>query len=413
MNYIGGNQVVVDLDSRSRHDMVGPFRIVVSGFSRYAETVHSLPLLERIKLVLVTDFVGESYLPGNLPIIGIRLIGHADTDPQGEQHEPGLERKISEKRVAAIENDLKDSIARSMWMHSGRNAGPKPDQIRWVSSGGGASQPNEENLKRGKTHANMTEQDRKLNRRVQIFLEPGPTPVPEPVDPWGLVIQGTKQWERRQKEAGAGSQRQPVRPGVQPPPLPPSPLFDPKFRAPKNKDEYIEFKCSILEKLKKFDVDTTLSTLKDIFLKDPSETSDWTNSGRQFIDEIEKRRTEKDKEWWRDEDCGQQPPPAARKVRLVIEPRVVTVKRGGDAVVKVSVVNRPYGGSIEINLHSLPAKVTAPITKIPEERERDYTVIQLHAAADAPVATVRSVFANAYYPNVVTLQSDMFTVNVE
>ena len=81
MKYTGRNQAIFDLDRFSRHDMPGPFRMVIHKFSRYAETVESLPLLERMKLVLVTDFVVESFLPGNLPIMSIQLIGHADTDP--------------------------------------------------------------------------------------------------------------------------------------------------------------------------------------------------------------------------------------------------------------------------------------------------------------------------------------------
>src|SRR4030095_9189878 len=102
MNYLGGNQVVIDLDSRSTHDMLGPFRMVVRGFSRYAETAHSLPLLEQIKLVIVADFVVESFLPGNLPVTGMRLIGHADTDPEREHREPGFLQRISEKRASEI-----------------------------------------------------------------------------------------------------------------------------------------------------------------------------------------------------------------------------------------------------------------------------------------------------------------------
>jgi hypothetical protein len=64
---------------------------------------------------------------------------------------------------------------------------------------------------------------------------------------------------------------------------------------PHNKDQYTTFKCSVLDQLKKFDVDTALGSLKDMLLKDPSQTSDWTNSLRQMVDEIDKRRRESQK----------------------------------------------------------------------------------------------------------------------
>jgi hypothetical protein len=34
MDYLGGNQAVFDLDSRSTHDNPGPFRMVVHNYSR-------------------------------------------------------------------------------------------------------------------------------------------------------------------------------------------------------------------------------------------------------------------------------------------------------------------------------------------------------------------------------------------
>jgi hypothetical protein len=85
MNYTVGNRTVVDLDSAATHDTPGPFRMIVRGFSRYAETAESLPLLERVKLAIVVDFILDSFLPGNLPIMAVRLIGHADTDPDRER----------------------------------------------------------------------------------------------------------------------------------------------------------------------------------------------------------------------------------------------------------------------------------------------------------------------------------------
>jgi hypothetical protein len=400
MNYLGGNQVVIDLDSRSTHDMLGPFRMVVRGFSRYAETAHSLPLLEQIKLVIVADFVVESFLPGNLPVTGMRLIGHADTDPEREHREPGFLQRISEKRASEIARELKNRIAWATWMYSGRSSGPRPDQIRWLTSGVGDSQPDEENMKHGKTHANMIEADRKLNRRVRIFLEPGTTPVLDPDDARESVLDATRKWWQKERETN---------------PKPTSPL-DPTLPGPQNKAEYIRWKCGVLEQLKKFDVDTAASTLKDLFLKDPSQTSDWTNSVRQMVDEIDKRRKEGEKEWWRDEDCPQEPPSPVSKPRLIVEPRTVTLKRGGAAMVKVSVVDRPFAGSIEVELRLLPAKVAAPRRFIPSYQ--NFVEIPLDVAPDAPASTERWVFADGYYPKTndpkgVKLQSDPFTVVVQ
>lgn len=294
MNYTGVNQAVSDFDTRTTHNMPGPFRSVVRGFSRYAETVDALPLLERIKLVIIIDFIVESFLPGNLPIISMRLVGHADTDPQREQREPGFLQKISKKRAEELERYLRNDIARRTWTFSILNntpvpAGPRPDQIRWVSSGAGASQPDEENVRRKKTHANMTEAGRKLNRRVEIFIEPGLTPVPQPTDPRVRIGMTLLEVLDLLKQ-------------IHPPnPLPPW-MWDPRVPGTLNRDEWKRFKKMVKERLKVVDVDTVLSTLKDMILKDPSQTSDWTNSLRQMVDEIEKRRREGQKEWWKDDD---------------------------------------------------------------------------------------------------------------
>lgn len=247
MDYTGVNQVFFDLDSSSTHAMPGPFRMVVRGFSRYGDTVDSLPIPERTKLVIVTKFVLESFLPGNLPILGIRLVGHADTDPQREQREPGFIQRISEKRAAEIERYLKNDVARGsstiiIFKNAPVPAGPRPDQIRWQSSGVGASQPDEENKRGHKTHANMTEQDRQLNRRVQIFLEPGSTPVPQPqpTDLLEVLRKTIREWYWF--------------PDPPRPPILPPWFWDPKFPGPVTRDQFKKLKCALLERLKKFDV---------------------------------------------------------------------------------------------------------------------------------------------------------------
>jgi hypothetical protein len=370
--------------------------MVVHNCSRYAETVASLPILERIKLVVVIVFIVECFLPGNLPVMGVKLMGHADFDPERERREPGFLERISEKRAAEVLTELKNSVDRGTWVFGGRKAGPDPAQIRWLSWGVADREPAEENIKRKRTIANMTEADRMLNRRVEIFLEPGATPVPQPTDLGDLILRILRDWYRDH--------------GGNAPPIPPP--FDPNFPGPgpRNKGEYNAFKCAMLDQLKKFDVDTALSSLKDLILKDPSQTNDWTNSFRQMVDEIAKRVKEGQKEWWRDDDCPQPPPPPVKKPRLVVEPRVVNIARGGNAKVKVTVLDRPYAGMIQITLRNLPAKVTAPPRAIYDFP--NFVEIPLDAAADAPVTTESFVFAEAYYRAGETLKSDGFTVNV-
>jgi hypothetical protein len=405
MDYLGGNQVVLDLDSSSTHDNAGPFRMVVHNFSRYADTVETLPILERIKLVVIADFIVESFLPGNLPVMGVKLIGHADFDPQRERREPGFLQRISDKRATDVETELLNRVDRGTWVFNPRKNGFRPDRMRWLSWGVADREPAEENIRRGRTIANMTEEDRKLNRRVEIFLEPGPTPVPDN-DLADKILDALKNWQRDHP------------PGDGPPPLPPW-MWDPNFPGPgpRNRNEYNDFKCAMLDKLKSFDVDKAVDTLKDMFLKDPSQTNDWTNSVRQMIDEIDKRRREGLKEWWRDDDCPQPPGPLpVKRPRLIVEPRVVNITRGGDAKIKVTVQDRPYAGSIQIDLRVLPLKVTAPRRAIPSYQ--DFVEIPLDAAADAPVTTERSVFADATYPDKGSpvggnLKSDLFTVNVQ
>jgi hypothetical protein len=399
MNYTGGNQAVVDLDRAATHKMPGPFRMIIRGFSRYAEKVEALPLTERIKLVIVIDFVVESFLPGNLPITGIQLIGHADTDPDRERREPGSVKRISENRATEIERYLRKEIALRTWMSRIVSVGPTPDKIRWSSSGVGSSEPDEENVKRKKTHSNMTERDRKLNRRVRIFLDPGSTPMPAPSDPAGKLWQTMLQWERDMclKKPPGNWRLWPWIPG------------------PVKRDEYTNFKCSVLEKLKAVDVDTALSTLKDMLLKDPSETSDWTNSLRQLVDEIDKRRRESEKEWWRDDDCGQQPPAPVRKARLIVEPRILNLKPGAEGSVRVSVLNRSDDRPIEVVLRSLPPKVTMMRDRQNIPGYQNWVDIPVTAAPDAPLVTERSVFAYGLFLDGKGegLNSDMFTVTVQ
>jgi hypothetical protein len=150
----------------------------VQGFSRYGEPVESLPLDELIQLRVFTDFINGSFDPGSLPITGIHVIGHADTDLQKGK---AFEQRISETRARNVQTYLKREVERNATVNNRLVAGtPTATTINWKTvKGVGATQPSPENLKRGKTPANMTEEDRKRNRRVEIILEPGPTLVQE------------------------------------------------------------------------------------------------------------------------------------------------------------------------------------------------------------------------------------------
>ena len=266
MKYTGRNQAIFDLDRFSRHDMPGPFRMVIHKFSRYAETVESLPLLERMKLVLVTDFVVESFLPGNLPIMSIQLIGHADTDPQREKREPGFVQRISKRRADVVLSYLKKDVGRpfyggdGVWIVGPRRAGPTPDKIDWVPSGVGASDPAEENRKRKKTHANMTEQDRELNRRVEIVLEPGNVPIPN-----------ANEWVRVFIDNDTSRYRPLPSPQPSPPSttLPPE-MWDPELLPKPGKPEWFVWyeKTKDWFKLHHMDIGPFLDALKNVTFQD-------------------------------------------------------------------------------------------------------------------------------------------------
>lgn len=199
-----------------------------------------------------------------------------------------------------------------------------------------------------------------------------------------------------------------------PPGLPPW-TWDPNLR-PSNREDYITIKCKIYNTVKTYDLDLLPDIFKEM-LKDKLPKDRSADMGglpeiiNQMMDDWRKAAEARGATKPKDEDCDQEPPaPAKKKPRLIVEPRTVTVKQGGDAVVKVSVVDRPYHGMIQVELRDLPQNVTARMRAIYDSP--DYTEIRLEAAADAPPTTKRSVFADGYYQGE-SLKSDMFTVIVE
>ena len=45
--------------------------MIIRNFPRYAKHLNSLPIDENIRLVVVADFIAESYKPGSLSLIHI------------------------------------------------------------------------------------------------------------------------------------------------------------------------------------------------------------------------------------------------------------------------------------------------------------------------------------------------------
>lgn len=176
------NQFLVELDSNTTNKNPGPIRAVVRGFSQYRDQMQSLDLIEMIKLRVITDFIVGSFDVGSLPITGIHVVGHADTDFQRGRR---FEEEISETRAKNVQAYLKKEVDRKPWTFSLEMPRPPIPGVRttamidWkVPRGVGATQPDPENVKLRRTPQNMTEADRKRNRRVEIVLEPGDYPTP-------------------------------------------------------------------------------------------------------------------------------------------------------------------------------------------------------------------------------------------
>ncbi len=278
MKLSGPNQTIFELDSTATHSMPGPFRMIVRGFSRYHSTVQSLAILEKIRLVVTADFIAESFRPGNLPIAGVKLIGHADFDAQRGRV---FEHDISVTRAEDVERELKARVDRLTWEFSPTVIPMQKmafsNTIDWQSTGVGATQPAAENVKRHRTPGNMTEGDRKLNRRVEIFLEPGTTPVRTPPSPEAIkVIEDILRGRR-------------VIPF--PPPPPPGKPEIP-WILPKRGDRktFLDMVKALNETLGFLDVDTILGTLKDrIPPNDPNWTDDFHKEWQKLEDERRQR----------------------------------------------------------------------------------------------------------------------------
>ena len=104
MRYLGTSQSVFRLQLFPRMgDNPGPFRELIRGFGRYKNTVQSLDILEVMKLQVVADKIARSFEPGEFPVVGVRIIGHADFDAQRGR---AFELSISKERALNVEQWL-------------------------------------------------------------------------------------------------------------------------------------------------------------------------------------------------------------------------------------------------------------------------------------------------------------------
>jgi hypothetical protein len=276
MKFVGRNQVVFDLDFNATHDSPGPFRMIVRGFSRYHTTVESLPILEKIRLVVTADFIAESFRPGSLPIVSVKIIGHADVDAQRGR---SFEQSVSETRARDVERDLRARVDRLTWEFNPtstplRRTGPLASTIDWNSIGVGSTEPAPENVARHRTAANMTEADRKLNRRVEIFLEPGPNHVPTPPSREAIkVIEDILEGRR-------------IIP-IPPPPPPGKPQIPWILPRREERKTFLDMMKALNDTLGFLDAETILGTIKDHI---PPNDPNWTDDFLQEWNKLENER---------------------------------------------------------------------------------------------------------------------------
>lgn len=126
-------------------------RETISGFSRYS---NAIPPQERPKILRIAKLIVQSF-SSRQPIRTVQLVGHADRDLQRGAN---FEKKISGDRALQVKKQLIDSIGNP------RIAA----RISWQIKAVGATQLAVPNSK--------TENDRRRNRRVDIFVARSPSP---------------------------------------------------------------------------------------------------------------------------------------------------------------------------------------------------------------------------------------------
>ena len=154
-------------------------RVEVRGFGRYLGTSAAefgqLANAEKLKVAEVADEISRSFDFGGFPIRHLRMIGHADVDRAKGK---AFEQQISEQRARVLKQVLLERLARLTIPLVVR-------QVQVDTSGVGATQPAPENARKNADRLGETE--RKLNRRVEIFVEHSAAQVPPPLErPLGI-----------------------------------------------------------------------------------------------------------------------------------------------------------------------------------------------------------------------------------
>jgi outer membrane protein OmpA-like peptidoglycan-associated protein len=134
-----------------------PTRAVVFGFPRYSVAIESLPPREQDKVKSIARLIARSSRPGCRPVRHVQIVGHADRDLQRGS---AFEKKVSLQRALAAQRALQGLLS--------GYAVSLP--IVWNRVGVGAARP--------AVPAAATEQQRALNRRVEILVGARRPPVP-------------------------------------------------------------------------------------------------------------------------------------------------------------------------------------------------------------------------------------------
>jgi len=277
MKWIDENQPVFDLTATTSHSSPGPFRMVLDSYPEDAATFDALPVLQKIRFFAIADFIAESFRPGCLPILGVKFVGHADQDAQRGH---AFEQAVSETRARDIEHGLKARVDRLTWEF---NPTTSPltrrrvvDTIEWTSSGVGATRPALGNGCGGRTPAPMTEADRRLNRRVEIILEPGEMRIQTPgASELNKTIEDIL---RRRGDVGPA-----------PPPSPGMPKIPWVLPERKERTTFLDMVKAINESLGFLDMDTILGSIKDNISPD-DQPENWTDDFMKEWTNLENER---------------------------------------------------------------------------------------------------------------------------
>lgn len=137
-----------------RHACPSATSVIISGFSRYANSVKSLAPTEQNKIRKIAGLITRSSRLGCPFFLTVQLTGHADFDPLREQRQPGFMHKISVQRALAVKKALIRLI----------NNTAISARVAWSVLGAAATRLAVPNPR--------SEQERKLNRRVEVSFRP-------------------------------------------------------------------------------------------------------------------------------------------------------------------------------------------------------------------------------------------------